>query len=215
MRINGQIPFHTTAPNTQKPYKMINKNHVPRLSLAALAATAIIATTSQAAILPTLSNPPTWADTEETWEGEFEPFDGRQNEFKITLAFTPTPSNNLEFAIWDSTTGKDEPEAVIGWDCGEVFLEFGGLRGTCTGVPESEPLTISLVMRLSRDGDVHESIIKANGTTLDFYDVGNEPVVFGFSTGWDAARVVSRGVGAMNERVSFGFTADPSVISVR
>ena len=85
--------------------------------------------TVNATTLPTLQNPPTKADTEESATAGFAPYNGMQSEFKITMAFDATPTNNLEFAIWESANGSsDEPEAVLGWDCGELFVEINGVR---------------------------------------------------------------------------------------
>ena len=192
----------------------MKKTSVAKISAALMM---LSATAVRAAFLPSLPHPPPWADTEMTAEADFAPFNGTQSEFKITLAFTASPSNNLEVAIWDGASDYDESEtlAVLGWDCGELFVEFDGVRGVCASVPESEQLVITLSMRLHVNGEAYESVITANGVPLEFFDADGDPVIFGFDTAWENVRVVSRGIGAKNERVSFGFSSDPTIIVIR
>ena len=176
----------------------------------------LISTTAQAAPLPTLPNPSSWADTEETAEVGFASFNGRQSEFKITLALDATPSNNLEIAVWENVFGViDEPELVIGWRGEKIFFDFGGVRAYSDYVPESDRLVLTLVVRLSGQGSPLETNVKANGAPIGFYDLENNQMIFGFNPAWDTARLVSRGVGDFNGRASLGFASDPGIIVVR
>ena len=174
-----------------------------------------IGTSTRAKLLPPFPNPPIWTDTEAEFEASFEPFNGSQNEFKITLDFNASLSNNLQVGVLSGDVACSEPEAVIGWDCGKVFFEYGGVRGVGVPFPVAARFSISLTVRLSVEGKPLGSIITANGEPVEFFDADGSQVVFGFSTGWDAVRVFSRGAGEGNERVSFGFAIDPVVLIVR
>jgi len=146
----------------------------------------------------------------------FAPFNGRQSEFKITLALDATPSNNFEIAVWENVFEIiDEPEFVIGWRGEKIFFDFGGIRAYSDYVPESDRLVLTIVMRLSGQGNPLETTVKANGTPVEFYDLENNPVIFCFNPAWDTARLVSRGIGTKNEGASLGFSSDPSIILVR
>ena len=171
---------------------------------------------THAATLPQLPYPPAWADTEEAVEVGFAPFNGTQSEFRITLAFDATPTNSLEFAIWENALGVvDEPEAVLGWRYGKLFLELNGVRAFCDFIPDTEKLVVRLASRLSGDGKSSQTEITANGVPLVFYDSEDNAVEFGFVPAWDMVRLTSRGTGAKNERVSFGFSSYPGIIIVR
>ena len=182
------------------------------LVFALIVAVGVIA---RAELLPSFPNPPVWADTEAEFEASFEPFNGSQNEFKITLDFNASSSNNLQVGVWSGAANCGEPEAVVGWDCGKVFVEYGGARGVGVPFPGTGRLSISLTVRLSVEGKPIGSIITANGTPVEFFDADGSQVVFGFSTGWNSARAFSRGAGGGNERVSFGFAIDPVVLIIR
>jgi len=186
------------------------------LNLLVIMATALITTNVISATLPKLPNPSSWMDNEEKWEFDFTPFNGRQSEFYIKFTLDASPTNSLEIGIWENKLGVvDEPEAVLGWDCGELFIKTNGVHAFSDYIVESERLAISFAVRLSGKGEPILTSIIANGTPLEFYDDENEPVIFKFNPAWDTARVISRGIGEVNERVSFGFSSDPTVISVR
>lgn len=179
------------------------------------ALTVAVGVIAQAEVLPPFPNPPIWTDTEAEFEASFEPFNGSQNEFKITLDFNASSSNNLQVGVWGGDASCGEPEAVVGWDCGKMFVEYDGARGVSASFPGAERLSISLTVRLSVEGKPLGSIITANGAPVEFFDADGSQVVFGFSTGWDSARAFSRGDGGGNERVSFGFSIDPTVLQIR
>ena len=194
---------------------MKNKYIYLRLVSLAFTATLAVGAIARAEFLPPFPNPPECEDTEAEFEASFEPFDGSQNEFKITLEFNASPSNNLQVGVWSGDVGCGEPEAVVGWDCGVMFVECDGVRGV--GVPSfgAELVLISLAVRLSVEGKPLGSTITANEAPVELLDADGLPVVFGFSKGWDSVRAASRGVGGANERVTIGFTADPAILIIR
>ena len=170
---------------------------------------------AQAATLPSFPSPSVWADSEGEFEASFAAFNGVQNVFKISFEFNASLSNNLQVGVWDGSVACGETEAVVGWDCGVLFVECGGVRGVCGDAQAAERLEVSLVVRLSAEGKPLDSVITANGAAVEFFGADGSPVVFGFSTGWDSVRVLSRGAGIENERVSFGLATDPAVLVIR
>ena len=169
----------------------------------------------QAATLPSFPNPSVWADSEGEFEASFAAFNGVQNVFKISFGFNASPSNSLQVGVWDGSVACGDSEAVVGWDCGVLFVECDGVRGFCGDALAAERLEVSLVVRLSAEGKPLDSIVTANGAVVEFFGADGVPVVFGFSTGWDSVRVLSRGAGIENERVSFGLATDPAVLVIR
>ena len=145
--------------------------------------------------------PPLWNDT--------------QSEFFITLSLDATASNNVELALWDDATDTLETAAVIGWDCGEIFIYDGFTRAIADFTPEAQRITILFRTRLTAQSEPFETAITANGIPLEFYDSEGEPAFFTYSPDWNAAHAVSRGLDQNNEQVNLWFRRDPSVITVR
>ncbi len=159
--------------------------------------------------------PPPWADTEAWLAVDMPVFDGSQSEFFFTLSLEATASNNLEVAFIEGNSEDGEPTVAIGWNCGEVFVRDKTRRGVSTFTPEDSRLTLSVVSRLSPQGEPTSTTMTANGSPVEFTDSEGEAFPFAYSMSWATAQVASRGAGAKNESLSIGFAADPTIIMIR
>jgi len=181
------------------------------LALLSLASVQVHAQTVRIPALP----PSQWADTEAVQAFTPPLWDSAQREYSLTLSLDATASNNLEVAFWDNATESLETASVIGWNRGEIFISDGFTRAVADFTPISPRLTLSFRIRIVEQGTALKTTITANGSPLEFLDSEGGPVPFVFSSAWNAAQIVSRGVDATQAQLVIGFARDPSIIMVR
>jgi hypothetical protein len=152
------------------------------------------------------------------------PLPSRQAEtrfFRAEIAFTATPSNNVQMAFGkdidkDGRLPAEETSATVGWDRGAWFILSDDLLHKFTCVPQDTSTvtnrTLKMSMRISADGTPR---------SLTFKDGAGNPLAFDGLEGippwlspkeWDTAALTARGWDARDEQATFSFLLDGTLI---
>ena len=159
------------------------------------------------------------------WEvSQDVPLPTRQEEtrfFRAEIAFTATPSNNVQMAFGkdadkDGRLPAEETSATVGWDRGAWFILSDDLLHKFTCVPQDASTvtnrTLKMSMRISADGTPR---------SLTFKDGDGNPLAFAGLEGipswmspkeWDTAALTARGWDARDEQATFSFLLDGTLI---
>ena len=140
-----------------------------------------------------------FADTEVTTNFAFSAWEPRQRQFAYELAFEATPSNNFEVAFGRGDNGvlsRAEADFIVGWDCGEWFMQnvSNGVRVTSVPVSADAAQTLRCTLATKSDG-TRKSFTATVGTNDVFGSVSSKLPDWVYDTRWNLVRLTARGVG--------------------
>lgn len=183
-----------------------------------------VAIVSDAATTVVTNQPPVHADREVSQDAAVAGCGGQTRIVNVELAFTATPSNNVQIAFGPDLNGDGrlsfgEVRMTLGWDCGRWFIASGDQVQQFTYAPEGAATgsvyrTLKMPMRLN-DAGVPLS--------LTFTD-SNSPFTFGGLTDvpawvrpreWGTLRLTARGWDARDGDALVKMSLDGNVIILR
>lgn len=167
---------------------------------------AVVARTLNLSRLPS----PECADTEVSTSRTLDFAPLQTGDFRFSLAFDATPTNNVELSFGSDADGNgrlsaDEERLTFGWDCGEWVLK--GRRGeesaiACERMPEGPSAggarkCVDWCLSI-RHGRPLGLVLTANGQPL-FPGLATNPPAWFCSRDWNGVKVTARGVDAPDE----------------
>ena len=145
--------------------------------------------------------------------------------FRLELAFTATPSNNVQVAFGrdvrpaDGALAAEETDFIIGWDCGEWFLRPRGLRERYVfspAAPGGGARTLTAFIRVTSQGVFQTPAFKDGGTAFTFAGLPLTPFPDWLKPDlWTRLRVTVRGTDVPGESVKAVFAPDGARIFIR
>ena len=166
------------------------------LCITALGACAAFARPPVSSSLP----PSPWADTEISTNVAMVAWEPHQKSFAYELSFDATPSNNVQAAFGvdldaNGVLSPDEEDLVVGWDCGEWFMQdvSNGVRVTSGPVSADAAQTLRCTLATKSDG-TRKSFTATVGTNDVFGSVSSELPNWVYDTRWNLVRLTARGV---------------------
>ena len=180
------------------------------LTLASIAAFAVT--------LPPLPAP-AFVDTEVATNCPIAHCNRETSHFEFTLAFSATPSNNVEVAFGTDANGDGvldacEADLSIGWDCGEWFLAnpVGNLRQTESAEAGEKSLAFTMLLHVPA---APQSLAIADGTNALFSVTTATPPDWSFAPDWNLMSLTARGVDDPGEHFEVRFAPDGLIIFFR
>ena len=166
------------------------------LFLTTLCAVSLVAAPARRAALP----PSPWADTEISTNVAMVAWEPHQKSFAYELSFDATPSNNVQAAFGvdldaNGVLSPDEEDLVVGWDCGEWFMQnvSNGVRVTSGPVSADVAQTLRCTLATKSDG-TRRAFTATVGTNDVFGSVSSELPDWVYDTRWNLVRLTARGV---------------------
>ena len=142
-----------------------------------------------------------WADTEISTNVAMAAWEPHQKSFAYELSFDATPSNNVQAAFGvdldaNGVLSPDEEDLVVGWDCGEWFMQnvSNGVRVTSGPVSADAAQTLRCTLATKSDG-TRKSFTATVGTNDVFGSVSSKLPDWVYDTRWNLVRLTARGVG--------------------
>ena len=124
----------------------------------------------------------------------------RLDTVAFELSFDATPSNNVQAAFGvdldaNGVLSPDEEDLVVGWDCGEWFMQnvSNGVRVTSGPVSADVAQTLRCTLATKSDG-IRRAFTATVGTNDVFGSVSSELPNWGYDTRWNLVRLTARGV---------------------
>jgi hypothetical protein len=170
---------------------------------------------------------PTFADREVSGDAAL-PGNASANlrRFRLELAFTATPSNNVQIAFGHETTPLDghlaaeETAFIIGWDSGEWFLRPAGLKERFVHAPADGHMpqrrTLRAAIRANTQGIPTAVEFSDDTGTFAFEGLPLEPLPSWLTPeNWNLLRVTVRGAAIAEEDAKVRFLPDGATIILR
>ena len=134
--------------------------------------------------------------------------DGPSGTFRVSLAFTATASNNVEFALGRDRNGDgrldlSETDLIAGWDMDGFFLLPRGLEERFTSEGAAGLRTLTFQTRRTASGGFADTGFSVDGRPLVFSGLPSAPEWL--LPPWDILRVTSRGESAPDAAFSVKF----------
>jgi hypothetical protein len=148
----------------------------------------------------------------------------RPRVFRLELSFASTPSNNVQVAFGrdslpsDGKLAAEEPDFVIGWDCGEWFLRPQGLRERFTFTPATTngTRTLTASIRMTSAGAYNSPVFRDGSAPFAFAGLQLSPFPDWMKPDlWTHLRVTVRGADVPDESVKAVFAADGARIIIK
>ena len=167
--------------------------------------------------LPALQEP-TFADTEVTAHHPLDLPPANVNGLNLEIAFSGTPSNNVEVALGRDADGNgelsfDEAGVLLGWDCGVYFIErvATGERFEETSV-DSDDAARHLHWNCAVKRRALRSLSVATEAGAAFTELTASPPNWLYDANWNLMRLTARGVGVRDH--SFSISVKRTCLSV-
>ena len=179
---------------------------------------------AQAATTVVTNQPPVYADREVSQDATVAGCGGQTRIVNVELAFTSTPSNNVQIAL-GSDLNKDgrlsfgEVRMTVGWDCCRWFLAPGDLSQEFTYAPAGSGTgsvyrTLKMPMRLN-DGGVPLSLSFSDGSSPFTFENFNSVPSWMRPREWSMLRLTARGWDGRDEQALVKMSLDGNVIILR
>ena len=148
------------------------------------------------AVRPVLP-PVVHADTETVTNVPFAAWERGLRAFRFDLAFTGTPSNNVEMAFGtdadgDGALSDGEIDVRAGWDCGELFVADNATGGRFAEAAADGARAFSCVCEMRSTGRIVNVACTDNGRMV-FTGLAAARPAWLHSPGWNMVRLVGRG----------------------
>ena len=163
---------------------------------AALSVAALWAAPARRAALPVSP----WADTEISTNVAMAAWEPHQKSFAYELAFDATPSNNVQAAFGvdrnaDGVLSPSEADLVVGWDCGEWFMQnvSNGVRVVSGPVSADAAQTLRCTLATRSDG-TRRAFTATVGANAVFGSISSELPEWIYDMRWNLVRLTARGV---------------------
>ena len=177
----------------------------------------VCALASVARELPVLPEP-AFADTEVTAHHPLVLPPTNVNGLNLEIAFSGTPSNNVEITFGRDEDGDgelsfDEAGVLLGWDCGAYFIErvATGERFEETSV-DSDDAARHLHWNCAVKRRALRSLSVATEAGAAFAELTASPPNWLYDANWNLMRLTARGVGVRNQ--SFSISVKRTCLSV-
>ena len=171
----------------------------------------VCALASSARELPVLLEP-AFADTEVTAHHPLDLPPTNVNGLNLEIAFSGTPSNNVEIAFGRDEDGDgelsfDEADVRLGWDCGVYFIERVAtgerFEEASAGVDDAARL---LRVNCAVKRRELRSLSVATEAGAAFAELTASPPGWLYDADWNLMRLTARGVGVRDERFAVEVT---------
>ena len=191
-----------------------------------LIASACLAFRSGAATTVVTNLPPVHADREVSQDAAVTGCGARTRLVDVELAFTATPSNNVQIAFGPDLDGDGRPEKrpwvkpmTVGWDCGRWFIAPGDQARHFTYAPEGASTgslhrTLKMSMRLNEAGIPLSLPFTDSGAPFTFDGLADVPD-WVRPREWGALRLTARGRDPRDENALVKMRLDGNVIILR
>ena len=170
------------------------------------------------------NQPPVYADREMSQDAVVAGCGGQTRIVNVELAFTATPSNNVQIAFGsdlnkDGSLSFGEVRMTMGWDCGRWFLAAGDQTQQFTYAPVGASTSsvfriLKMPMRLN-DGGVPLSLSFADGSSPFTFEDFNAVPSWMRPQEWSMLRLTARGWDNRDEQASVKMSLDGNVIILR
>lgn len=178
----------------------------------------------QAATTVVTNLPPVHADREVSQDAAVTGCGARTRLVDVELAFTATPSNNVQIAFGPDLDGDGrlsfgEARMTVGWDCGRWFIAPGDQARHFTYAPEGASTgslhrTLRMSMRLNEAGIPLSLPFTDGGAPFTFDGLADVPD-WVRPREWGALRLTARGRDPRDENALVKMRLDGNVIILR
>lgn len=163
--------------------------------------------------------PPDFLDTEVSTNCPITNIGADTAHFDFSLAFSATPSNNVEVAFGTDNDANGvldagEVSLSIGWDCGRWFAAHPAEAVRIEEPSDAGAKTLSFAL-LRSPGGATRSLAVLGGTNAVLGAFTETPPSWAFNPAWNLMRLTARGVDSPNERFTVRFAPDGILIRLR
>jgi len=146
--------------------------------------------------------------------------------FRLELAFSATPSNNVQVAFGrdaeplDGKLAAEETDFIIGWDSGEWFLRPAGLKDRHVYAPAdgltARSRTLTAIITVSTRGTPKTITFSDDAGAFAFDGLALDPLPSWLAPeNWNLLRVTVRGTEVAEEDAKVRFLPDGATIILR
>jgi hypothetical protein len=183
-----------------------------------------VAISSDAATTVVTNQPPVYADREVSQDATVAGCGGQTRIVNVELAFTATPSNNVQIAFGtdlnnDGRLSFGEVRVTLGWDCGKWFIASGDQTQQFTYPPVGASTgsvfrTLKMPMRLNAAG-VPLALSFADGSSPFTFENLTTVPAWVRPREWSLLRLTARGWDGRDEQALVKMSLDGNVIFLR